>query len=458
MIRLVRWTSVSLLSCACDKNPLVILCVDPDLVVSQACPFEYGTIEANLASHCRSGSSWNYTFRYDDSQLVEGAVLTHDDIMGAFCYDCMAQWAEEQVGDEMSLEETEEGFDLITPHGCVYPIAAGEGGLSLDFLFGDGDDGSLIVLNGQDVTLPADPLGRNWYFEDLTIDEGGILTPIGETFDGDYAFYQIFVSGTLTINGTLHADGGNGDNGVGATPGANGAPRVGNYGPGGGSVCGGNGGRGTSGIGASAVGQSIANTTNCRSVFGYMGGGVGGAGGAGGNGSAGGSVTDTYFFRLRSIFFLLTSYSSHHGEIIAPIFGGAAGAGGGGGGRTGTAEGGAGGGGGGGGGTIWIAARNIVIGPTGLISANGGNGGNGANGTAGGGGDTAGGGGAGGAAGGGLIYLMFETLTNNGSMTVDAGSPGTGGSGVGGGADGGNGVVADAGQIYLLNMRTGLFE
>jgi hypothetical protein len=97
------------------------------------------------------------------------------------------------------------------------------------------------------------------------------------------------------------------------------------------------------------------------------------------------------------------------------FFGAPSGSGGGGGGDTNAG----GGGGGGGGGWIWIVARNIVGDNTNTLSSNGGNGGNGfING-----GNQ---GGAGGGGSGGVIFLMYRTLSPSIVLSVAAGALGSG--------------------------------
>lgn len=468
----VRWTSRTLLSCVCDKNAPVILCVDPDKVAPKVCPeiaeeqpFEYGTIFATLRSYCKNNDAWIYYFHYDSDQLQEGETLLSADIFGALCQGCLTEWVEDRAGNEMYLEETEQGFSLFSPHGCEYPISSGGDISSFDFLFGDGPDGDFTVFLDEFKILPGllyGGYGRNFYFENLTIEERGTLLPIGTSDPiawgpGSEQFFQIFVSGTLTIDGTIQANGFDGANVSSFIPqfGEFGASAIADTGPGGWAIGGTDGGNGE-GAGGSQDGGGLSYPAT---LPGYMGGGVGGVGGDGGGvGGAGGTIEDYQFLKLARLIFNFVNLSDHANGIGSPIYGGTGGTGGGGGARTGSALGGGGGSGAGGGGTIYIAARNIVIGATGVISANGGNGGDGGEGTLGGGGDVGNGGGGGGAGGGGVVYLIYETLTNNGAIEVNGGVGGSGGSGVGGGANGEDGNDGANGRIYLLNVTTGMFE
>lgn len=193
----------------------------------------------------------------------------------------------------------------------------------------------------------------------------------------------IFARGTVTINGTITANG-----------------------------AGGIGGENTDITGVLNIGES----TNA----GGAGGGGGGSGGANGGqssyygiisagGGAGSNGSNSPVLRLCDI--------SPNGKM---------GGGGGGGGILG----GIGGGndGGDGGGCVYIEAPNIVINTGASITCNGTNGGNG---TA-----TYGGGGGGG---GGVIFMRYKSITNNGSLSVIGGTGGTATAGNGG--NGGDGLI-----------------
>ena len=472
--RYVKWTSPTLLACAeCSslEQRAVILCVTPSKVAEKTCPlsgedqpYPYSTVEAIIYSYYRSSiitpPSWEYLLSYDDSQLVSGAVLLPVDISGMFCDGCFAEWARELVGDETYIYVEGEGYVFVSQHGCEYPFDAGSGLNPIkDFIFGNGADGDLTVLNGEDLVLPVD---RNMYFDNLTIDDGGQLRPLSLT---EQNHYQIFVRGTLTINGTLGFDANNGTDASGSTPGVKGEMQGArsSFGPGGADDGGGDGGRGQTALSS----QDGDECEGYLAATGVAAGGHGGAGGAGGDGSAGGVASDELagtgyplgwaheWKEERHVFWLVT-YGDFQGYIYTGIGGGAGGAGGGGGARVGgNAAGGGGGGGGAGAGCVYAAARNIVIGATGKVAVNGGDGGDGADGVIGT-GTGAGGGGGGAGGGGGFVYLVYEDLVNSGIIEVNGGAAGAAGSGVGTSANGVAGEAGHNGNIELFNMTTGI--
>ena len=340
-------------------------------------------------------------------------------------------------------------------------------------IYGDGSDGDVIISANTNLT-------RDMYYNDLTVNTGVVLNNAG---------YRIYVKGTLTNNGTISRNGNNGSNGnagsedVKGTGGAGGSALAAGSLPGtiagsaGGN--GGDGGRnadpGENGDNGSVGGAGL-NTTDSI-------GGAGGGGGAqvGGDGAGVGAYTGgigvacgtagTATQWIRQPRDIVTSgiVDTSHG-----LSAGNGGSGGGGGGASrqdgvnGNYGGGGGGAGGSGspGGAILISAKKIVINSGCSITANGGNGGNGGNGADagvnvgsgiwGGGGGGGGGGGVGGQ--GGVIILIYNSLTNDGSITANAGTSGTGGtggSGIDGGGDGYDGstpTISSAGRIiYLQN-------
>jgi hypothetical protein len=269
------------------------------------------------------------------------------------------------------------------------------------FIYGDGIDG--IVTISANTTLT-----RDMAYDTLTINVGVVLTPAG---------YRIYVKNTLTNNGTIRANGGNGFNGGAIVPGQGG--QGGAASPAGTMGGGGFGGGGaTSGISASGgpagAGGGLANAL----------GGVGGAGGVGGTpgpyaNGAGGAKTQTV--------------ANRHGLVLLSTSPEVRGGTGGGGGGAPIDQGSpTGGGGGGGAGPIIIAARTITN--NGTMEANGGNGGNN-------GGNPGGGGGGGG--GGGAIVLVYRTITL-GTTSVAAGTFGTGFN---------NGVAGTAGIVLQIQQE-----
>lgn len=305
--------------------------------------------------------------------------------------------------------------------------------------FGSGTDGAATISG--DTTLTSDK-----YYTTLTVNSGVNLNTGG---------YAIYCSESATINGTLRNNGSNGSNGGtdGAAGGAGGAGAAGVTFTAG--TAGGNG--GDSGLWAGLVAGGVGTAGANKTCLGSN----GSAGGRGGDDAginptntpgAGGTATSE---TVESSFIsgnVLTAGSvntaarvvrfkcSTNGFLLST----APGAGGGSGGDPqGGANGNGGGGGGGSGGVVFLAAPTITVGASGAIQSNGGNGGNG-----GGGAGYGGGGGAGGN--GGNIFLLYKTLTNNGSIVANGGTKGTGGTATGGnGADGNNGA---SGKIYKLNV------
>lgn len=354
------------------------------------------------------------------------------------------------------------------------------------FSFGDGSDG--------DVTISADTnLTSDKYYNDLTIDATKTLNPKG---------YRIFVKGTLTVNGTIALNGNAGGNGVaGQSPDDSGNNRAGGAGGAAGAaladgylkgsvagkagVAGGVGGdTNANDAGAGSGGTAGANTSNSIGSDGVAGanGGAGGAGwdgdssgyAGGGAGTGGGVGTATASnVKLIANWHLATMLDvGSTGALLkfdnSAGSGSGAGGGGGGGAQRVAFDRGWGGGGGGGGGSassggiVAIYAKIITIGAAGVISANGGVGGNGANGGQGsseGTGDGGGGGGGGGGAGGngGQVILVYNTLTNNGSLTASGGAGGSGGTGGQGGdtgdaTSGSNGVTGTTGTAGTIRQ------
>jgi hypothetical protein len=274
-------------------------------------------------------------------------------------------------------------------------------------LYGDGSDGTVRIAANTTLT-------RDMYYQNLTIDANTTVTVSG---------YRIFVSDTCRVDGTIESNGVAGSAGSGTTFGRGGESAVTN------TV-----GNGTAGSNGALAGAQAAVPS-----------GVTGEGGKGGNGGPsaliGGQSTMTVtasYFRTISPQLIRTPSSFYQG---------------GGGGAGGSGTQGyyvlrAGGGGGGGGGIVFLWARRLIVQSGGIIQANGGNGGAGATHTE----EGAGGGGSGG---GGWVYLLFDELTNNGTIRAIAGTPGTGG----GGSvyPGSAGSAGDSGKVTLMNRLTGLF-
>lgn len=266
-------------------------------------------------------------------------------------------------------------------------------------LFGDATDGDVTIGVGT-TTLT----NTAWY-DDLVVN--GTLSVAG---------FKVFAN-TVTVNngGIIQRaanNGGNG-NGVGAGGSAGAALSASeNGGSGAGQAGGANGANGVNG------GNSIPSW-----------GGTGGHGGdsASFTGGSGGTAT------LRTRRDLISIITGLYGTSIMN-----GGSGGGSGAGSALIDTQGGGGSGSGGGICWICAKTITINNGGIIRALGGNGGNS--------GGAQSGVGAGG--GGGCVVLIYETLVNNGTISVAGGSNGSTGLTT-------NATSATAGKIIMVDLTAG---
>jgi len=450
----------------CSLPAAVVLCVVPGIAANTYCDdplIDVGFIPATLIAGCElrcgDGVEYQYTFEVDSQYIASDRAILAKYITGVFCAGCLASWVEDRIGNEVTLEETGDGeLTFTSQHGCqqTFTIQAGTGVVFFpgDTLYGDGSDGDRTVLAGAEELLPT--LARNFYYENLTIDEGGILHPWGgiatdTSIDTNFLlrqFWPIFVSGTLTINGELNADGVS-PPGLGYLSSQFGLVGLAVAGPGG--AC-----DSATYIRAIGLNGDYSPFDYTCEGCGFMAGGLGGKGGNGGSGGGTGLTKtigqDAYPIKLSRLFREMTNYLGPD-CLDNPIAGGSGGGGaGGGGGGTGAGRGASS---GGGGGSIVIYARNIVVGPNGKITARGGNGCVGENASS---GANRGGGGGGAGGGGGVIYMVYDTFVNSGTLDVSGGSGAVGGSGINGGTAGTAGTAGSDGNIYKLNRSTGLFE
>jgi hypothetical protein len=285
--------------------------------------------------------------------------------------------------------------DVLTLVGGVpaWTASAGGGGAQI---FGTGDDcahftGGAVTLTGTTAATvtASSALNANIYCTTLTINANQALTTNG---------FQIFVSGTLTINSGANinldgAAGGNAASGVTGTAGF--CPNVTGV-----MGCGGAGGVGGS-AGVGAVGAA-ANP------------GQGAAGGAGGTTNSAGGAAGAVTAPTNAEGSLRNPAQALTGKVVDPLnnnlrFMG--GSGGGGGGSQNTSN--RGGGGGAGAGVVFVAANTISN--SGTIQANGGKGGNGF------------GTGAGGGGGGGGFVMVLYRGGAPGTLSAAGGAAGTGG-------------------------------
>jgi len=269
---------------------------------------------------------------------------------------------------------------------------------------GDGSDGSVTITTGTTLT-------RDMYYQNLTINTGITLNPAG---------YRIYATGTVDISGTIARNGNAG--GVGgsaspcATPGTGGAELASGYLFG--SFAGSAGGiyntDGTNGTSTVGLGSNGAN--------GGRGQGNGSYGASGTGGTTASSTKLTVGWRVEQM--LNTIFTTTASSTTFEKYGNCGSAAGGGGGESVSGNTGCGGGGGSAGGIIVIYAKTILLNASSSIEVKGGTGGNGGNGAG-----TSGAGGGGGGGNGGQIILVYQSLTNNGSILVTGGTGGAVGTG-----------------------------
>lgn len=284
--------------------------------------------------------------------------------------------------------------------------------------FCDGSDGA-VTFNGSSTVLGLVPSG-NTYTMTRDICCASCTINAGVTIVGSWRFFD---NGTLTLNGKIARNGGNGANGLAGTAAGGTATPAGWFEVG-------------------AVGGSASITTGstgggCTSVspeFCTNTGGTAGAppvaggnckGGGGGNGTQIGAAAGTMTLLGAGAYQGLATIIGgidHRSAMAVAGAGACIASGGGGGGGSGSVSGG---GGGAGGGWLFVAARQII--GSGSIEAKGGNGGNGsASGNTGGGGGGAGG----------QVFVLIGTGSFP-TVTVTGGTGGTpGGTGAAGAAGG----------------------
>jgi hypothetical protein len=291
------------------------------------------------------------------------------------------------------------------------PLSGGGGSAytpTVDGLFGDGMDGDAVLS-------VLTTLGRETYYNNLTITGTGTLKPAG---------FRCFVKGTLTIDaGGSFNDDGNSSIGNAAPLPTAGLGARGTLNAVGGVGTAGNGGGGNGGTGGGNT-NSSPNGVNALPA-----GGTGGGIPAGNTGGPAGTVTaPVQGQRWHGTAWQQQGRFNNGGAQLQFNGGGGGGSG------ASSALGTLGGGSGSGAGLVWVAAKNVIN--NGRISANGGNGGN-ASGVANGGGGGGGGGGS----------VLLATLSQS-TGTVQA-LGGVGGSGVGTGLAGLNGVTGSV-QVVVL--------
>jgi len=321
------------------------------------------------------------------------------------------------------------------------PSVPASGGSSFnEMIYGPGMDG--------DVTISVDTsLTRDMYYHNLTIDSGKVLTTAG---------WRVFVSGTLTINGTIANNAPaapNAGNGTGAAGGAAGlagnSTSSNNLGRGGQGVAGRIGGFNAAG-GSGTAGQTAGMFRADGTAIVHGASGNGGAGAnAGGTGNAGTTGSNTLDAKPVAAQSAIDWKEQGTGNSVDMngVHGRAPGGAGGGGSATG--GGGGGGGSGAGGGPIVLVAKTWS--GAGNVEAKGGAGGNGGNGFATTGNNGGGGGGSGGA-GGAIVQVYSDKSGWSGSLVVTGGAKGVHGNGNGGGANGTDGSDGPSGYTFVYRI------
>lgn len=352
---------------------------------------------------------------------------------------------------------------------------------SLD-IFGDGSN-TIVTFDGSTTFSFSSIVSSSVYT--LTTDAYGTGVVIKPGVTVNSSGWRIFatmgssVQGTYQNNGSAGANGGSviGVNANAGAGGAGGAGAASGYFPAGVSGVNGQGGGAGTTSGGQSPGVSSAvgiNSSHSLSVGNASQGGNGGNGGSGvaGGGTGGTAATQgTTTFRTiapNSLFPIISMFDVTNGSLSlyntqAGSSGGGGGAGGGGdnGAHAGGGGGGAGGS-GGNGGILGLYSKDINVAFSGVIQANGGAGGNGGHGGDGapGGGNAGGGGGGGGGAGGngGVTFLVYQSITNNGSILALGGTAGNGGvgglnqAGVKTGVDGSGGTNGGAGTVIQRQL------
>jgi hypothetical protein len=138
LAKTVVYSSCSVLSCAKDSSPEVILCLCcPDLLAPITChdettevPYEFKTLPAVLVKSYKEGSScgqssYRYVFSYDEALLADPeTALTSAQVSGVICKDCMTTWVAEEAGDECYIRDNEDGtITFVSQHGCEYTFS-----------------------------------------------------------------------------------------------------------------------------------------------------------------------------------------------------------------------------------------------------------------------------------------------------------------------------------------------
>jgi len=325
---------------------------------------------------------------------------------------------------------------VVRLNGTSYPAADGSSITNIATLakiFGTWADGA-VTFDGSTTILGLVPSGniytmtRDIHCTDITINVWVTIRPAG---------YRIYATGTLTNNGTISNNWGNGGNATNSsastpwtagTAGTAGTAWVTVFGTAQAGTVGATG-RNTDGVGASSSSStSVTNAVCGVGAVGWSGGNAtGGVSRAGGSGASAGTATTSGTDGIKDLITATTYYT-----IAGAIKNWTGGTGGWAGALSydnlaGNDASGSGGGGGGAGGVVYVATKTLA--GNGSITATGGTWGNGGNGFHGTGSTNVwvwGGGGGGGWAGGAVIVIT-QTSANPNTISISGGAGGTGG-------------------------------
>lgn len=127
---------------------------------------------------CQAGYQWLYTVTYDDTLLADPNVpLTQAQVTGAFCKDCLVEFVNASVGNEIFIETDSEGIaTLVTQHGCRYVLPSG-GDMSLPLLVQDSNSVDLTVAGSPQQTLTANVLVSATAGNVVSVNADGIYVP-----------------------------------------------------------------------------------------------------------------------------------------------------------------------------------------------------------------------------------------------------------------------------------------
>lgn len=155
----VKYCSYWKASCAKVTSAPVVLCLQDAALIVQFDPPCGLPLTTILATICQAytlndgcgNALWNYTFAYDDEQLVSpNTPLIAGDITGFFCQDCLTDWVEQQI----SCVETG-GNNLVTPYYSNVCAGMETDGLELTTLSSISFDSTLFENCGQRIMFKA---------------------------------------------------------------------------------------------------------------------------------------------------------------------------------------------------------------------------------------------------------------------------------------------------------------